>query len=80
MTIRRWIPQARTAAFVLTGFTAGIFVATGVAAVAWGFSPPKEIRLIGTAIMYACFLSIGLLLLFDRRKKDRPARSSDQAT
>lgn len=72
MTIRRWIPQARTAAFVLTGFTAGIFVVTGVTALAWGFSPPKEIRVMGTAIMYAAFLAIALLLLFDRRKKDRP--------
>jgi hypothetical protein len=80
MTIRRWIPHARKVTFVLTGFSAGLFVATGAAALAWGYVPPQEFRLTGTVIVYLGLLGIASLLLVDRRKRDRHAAPPDMAS
>jgi len=51
MTLRRLIPYAQVTAFALSGMRAGVFVGTGLAALAWGWVPPEEIRLTGTVVL-----------------------------
>ena len=72
MKIRRHIPMMRAAALTLIGLTAGLFVATGMGALAFGYVPPPFFLMISTFIAYAGLLAVAALLLIDRRKRDRP--------
>lgn len=72
MNIRRFIPTVRATAFVLIGLTAGYFIATGMAALAFGYVPPPVLRMSSTFVAYAGLLAVVALLLIDRRKRDRP--------
>jgi len=72
MRIRSFIPQIRIIASALTGVTAGVFVATGMAALAWGYVPPALLRVSGTLVAYVGLIAVVCVLLIDRRKRDRP--------
>lgn len=81
MRIRRFIPQIRMVAFVLTGATAGVFVATGMAALAWGYVPPAIFRIHGTVMAFAGLLAVFSVLTIDRRKRDRsPSQKAERAS
>jgi hypothetical protein len=81
MRIRRFIPHMRVVAFALTGATAGIFVATGMAALAWGYVPPESFRIHGTFMAFTGLLAVFSVLTIDRRKRDRsPDKDSARAS
>lgn len=77
MKLRRYIPHARAVVFALVGFTAGLYIATGVAALAWGVVFPLSVRMTGTVIAYTSLLGVASLLLVDRRKRERPRAGND---
>lgn len=78
MNIRRLIPMMRAAALTLIGLTAGVFVATGMGALAFGYVPPPFFLMISTFVAYTGLLAVVALLLIDRRKRHR-ARQQDAA-
>lgn len=67
MNIRRFIPYVRTIALTFSGATAGLFVATGIAALAFGFVPARLLQISSTVVAYTGMFAVVAVRLLDRR-------------
>jgi hypothetical protein len=69
--VRRWLPQLRFAAFMLTAMTVGTFVLAAAAAANFAVFPPSAVQWIGTVTGYIGLPLAAACLLLDRRRVKR---------